>query len=309
MTSSHKSRFVGVALLAIIAPVCIVGACTKDESINADTPMPGATSTADSGGRDVSEVDSGQNRKGCDLKLQGPAMAEIPTETGSYCMDTTEVTQGQYAAFLATKPDKDETYWPPVCKQVREIAFEPLKSQDSSGQGCGKESYDPTVTPAAPVRCVDWCDAQAYCAWAGKRLCGKIGGGYISAPEEVNDPKISMWFRACSQGGTTTFAVGAEDNKALCATSPEQVQQGSSPTCHGSVPPYDQIRDLEGYVVEFEAANPLTEGPLSGSVVVHFSSGSKAFGHADEGCAFSGAMGIDSKGPDKGFRCCVDLAV
>jgi hypothetical protein len=30
-----------------------------------------------------------------------------------------------------------------------------------------------------PITNVDWCDAYAYCAGIGKRLCGKIGGGTL----------------------------------------------------------------------------------------------------------------------------------
>jgi formylglycine-generating enzyme required for sulfatase activity len=83
-------------------------------------------------------------------------------------IDATEVRVKDYLAFLdaavplATQPD--------VC--TWNVSFHPHDS--SSPFGC--TDFDLTQ-PNRPIGCVDWCDAAAFCAWRGKRLCGKRGGG------------------------------------------------------------------------------------------------------------------------------------
>jgi formylglycine-generating enzyme required for sulfatase activity len=66
-----------------------------------------------------------------------------------------------------------------------------------------------------PVTWVDWCDAFAYCAWAGKRLCGAVGGG--TAPfAESDDPGQNQWFDACTTGGTSIYPYGATYEPLTC---------------------------------------------------------------------------------------------
>jgi hypothetical protein len=101
-------------------------------------------------------------------------MVEVTSASGRYCIDSTEVTNAHYAAFLAMSPTPSSG-WPAPVDQGRH-----------------------------PVTFVDWCDAFAFCRWAGKRLCGKIGDG-ANAPADLANAAKSQWFNACTAGGTKAY--------------------------------------------------------------------------------------------------------
>ena len=100
----------------------------------------------------------------CGKGLKGPWMVPMILPTGgSFCADSTEVTRWQYAAFLAARY--------PLSEQPLHCAW--------------NDSYVPwywqeQTRDDLPAVSMDWCDARAYCAWAGKRLCGRVGGGTVS---------------------------------------------------------------------------------------------------------------------------------
>lgn len=202
-------------------------------------------------------VDSGGGRdaaidhlRGCPSNLPGPALVEVPAPNGStYCIDSTEVTNGQYAAFLAAK------------------------GNDSSGQDawCSwNTSYVPndgwpTARDDFPVISVDWCDAFAYCHWAGKSLCGKIGGG-PNLPADTAYAPLDAWYNACSQGGTRTYPYGNGYEPATCNgadnfADPDTAGAtavGAKAACAGG---YNGLVDMSGNLAEWEDSCTDSAGP------------------------------------------------
>ncbi|MBN2194748.1 MAG: SUMF1/EgtB/PvdO family nonheme iron enzyme [Polyangiaceae bacterium] len=181
----------------------------------------------------------------CPVGLPGPAMTEVPKGGGGFfCIDRTEVTNAQYAAFVAAA---DTAGQPVFCSF--NTNFTPQTSTD-----CPSLRYDPTEFPEHPVSCVDWCDAHAFCAWAKKRLCGNVAGGPV-APEDFADATSDQWYRACTGGGDTAYPYGSTHEAARCVDmySPAAypVPIGEFPNCHGQ-DTFADIFDQSGNVSEWE---------------------------------------------------------
>jgi formylglycine-generating enzyme required for sulfatase activity len=164
-------------------------------------------------------------------------MVEIPSPSGKYCIDSTEVTNAHYATFLAGNPSA--VGQPVPC--VWNIDYKP-----SSGWPA------PVDAARRPVAFVDWCDAYAYCRWAGKRLCGRIGDG-PNAPADLANAEKSQWFNACSAGGTKVYPYGSAYVATTCNGSEQgagaAVVVGSLFGCQGGVP---GVYDMSGNVWEWE---------------------------------------------------------
>jgi formylglycine-generating enzyme required for sulfatase activity len=156
---------------------------------------------------------------------------------GTYSIDSTEISNAQYAAFL-------------------EVEFTPENLAVLMPASCGWKTYfTPDVWPEddfdLPVSRVDWCDATAYCAWAGKRLCGAVGGGPADV-DSVQNPQTNEWYRACTQAGMTNFPYGVQYNGDACNTMDaglgSRIGVGSLLTCEGG---YPGVFDMSGNVWEW----------------------------------------------------------
>lgn len=191
------------------------------------------SSAVDSASSDTGGAEAGS---GCVAAIGGPTLVRIdPLDgAGTFCVDRTEVTRGQYVTFLTSGAKSNH----PRC------AF--------------KTSYQPggSWPPRAderdlPVADVDWCDAEAFCSWAGKQLCGARSGGPL-ASSSANDVAQSMLGYACSGGGVKTYPYGnTYDGKAcndLEYDAGGPVAVATIPTCQGGFP---GLFDLAGNVAEW----------------------------------------------------------
>ena len=220
------------------------------------------------------DAEAGEECKGS----KGPA----PVRVGSYCIDSTEVTNADYDEFLAAKAG-DTSGQPSECSW--NVSF----TREFGGPKDG------------PVRAVDWCDALAYCTWAGKRLCGRVGGG--PTPLAVlSNPAASEWFRACSHDGTRAYPYGGTRDANACNTyggsGPAPV--GSFPECEGG---YPGLFDMSGNLWEWEDACEDVDG---GSRCV-LRGGSYAANN-NGACATTAKVRRDrGTTSDITIRCCSDL--
>lgn len=235
-------------------------------------------------------------------------MVAIPTVSGgTMCIDSTEVTSGQYSEFLASAGAAELAAQSPACSwNVTFVPYNLCITGPAVCVGAGCEDH--------PQVCADQCDAAAYCKWAGKRLCGSLAGGALSY-DAFADPTQSMWMNACSAGltlsaptnqypyGNTFDAVACDATPAsgcitdqTCTSTPV----ASHPACVTSGA-YAGVYDLSGSTWEWEdACLPGTNG--DGYCRVR--GGSFQDGSDQLACAADQSLPMFNAYSNIGFRCC-----
>ena len=189
-----------------IAAALAASACGLFPSLDGLTGTPdGAGDSSSSSDASSDVVDATDADAGPCNSLHGPAMVFVPTSSGGFCIDTTEVTTTQYAEFVAAVGQGATVAAPAsgVCQWNTSIA--PL---NTGSYGCTPDWTDPQAHPNRPMACVNWCDAYAYCAWAGKRMCGAIDGGVLPFTTTTIGPTNQMYV-ACTANETQTYPYGS----------------------------------------------------------------------------------------------------
>ena len=236
--------------------------------------------------------DAAPGGAGCPPARGGPRLVKV----NGFCIDATEVTNADYLVFWNAR------------------------RSDASGQipACAwNASFTPEATATAPwppesgrerrpVVNVDWCDAHAFCQWAGKRLCGRVGGGSLPRWQDAIAAAISQWTYACSSGGRNVFPYGDSYDPDACnaqrsvSSATSLVDVGSKPGCRTD----GGVHDLNGNVEEWADACIGTGDPASdacalvGGTAVHRTA-------SDFSCLESAYPGRRSSRFElRGFRCC-----
>lgn len=240
-----------------------------------------------------------------------PQCDPVKTACIAIDMDATEVTREAYKAFLvsigdadgagtpATKPPQQ----PAACKA--NVDFTPAAFWTPSDQANGK----------TPVSGIDWCDARAYCASIGRRLCGRIGGGVLPKADFA-DPGKSEWQNMCSSGGANTHAFGAWKGASseetcngagnwLTTDTPVPVDVGSKTGCVSAAPGYVGHFDLTGNVAEWEDACDASADTGTASDGCRVRGGAfTSETSAQLACGADRVLSRSASAPDVGFRCC-----
>ncbi|MDI3283139.1 SUMF1/EgtB/PvdO family nonheme iron enzyme [Polyangium sp. 15x6] len=217
-----------------------------------------------------------------------PTMVPVASASGNYCIDSTEVTNSQYATWLSSTEANE-------ANQTPECAF--------------NASYVPAsgMMPPAddrPVAFVDWCDAYAFCKWYEKRLCGKIGGGPVPY-SEINSAAVSQWYNACSRSETFIYPYGGSYDPAACNGQDRMVgnavKVATQATCEGGLP---GLFDMSGNVWEWEDA---CDGSFGENDTCRRRGGGYESIASDLDCPTAGGSARSTTNATTGFRCCVDV--
>jgi formylglycine-generating enzyme required for sulfatase activity len=199
----------------------------------------------------------------------------------SFYIDSTEVTVRQYLEFLAATGDEVGCQ-PSVCGW--NTSFSPAPGEV-------------TALSDLPMHYVDWCDAAAYCAWAGKRLCGRIGGGAVPTAS-ADDYDLSEWVAAC--GGPNYNWHPSLDTSGEPAVECNDWTSSRAPagsTCEGS---YPGLFDMQGNVNEWIDSCNGTAGATDSCETL----GGNAISNATGVCHARDPLRRDSRYSFFGFRCC-----
>lgn len=230
----------------------------------------------------------------CGAFLGGPMVA-IPNK--GYCVDATEVKREHYQSYLddvgSTPPPQE-----PRC-EWNTTTLPP------------SYLFTPEATkPEDPIRGINFCQAVSYCNWAGKRLCGKIGGGELD-PASGGDTNVDQFYVACSHDGIQKFPYGVAYVANTCNDSKGnigpngQAGAGSLPGCEGG---YPGLFDMSGNVQEWIDQCELASTPNATQCIMkggcwNFDGGAQSAVH----CSFGQLGSVTGNAPQNGFRCCKDL--
>jgi formylglycine-generating enzyme len=223
------------------------GGASASASTGASTSSTGGAGGSGTAGNGGSSGDGGSGIE-CPQELRGPPMVAIAADP-PYCIDATEVTNADYGEFLTANPF---------------LTDQPAPCEWNDSGKPAELSYGDCMLPvdpgqaqfgAHPVVCVDWCDALAYCAWAGKRLCGGIRGGAASY-DSVTEADGSQWYRACSGGGALAYPYGDTHEEGRCDDASHLPNGITEPVMAAAdcVGGYLGLHDMAGSVIEWEDA-------------------------------------------------------
>lgn len=200
----------------------------------------------------------------------GSEMAYRNVSGHAYCIDKTEVTTRQYGRWLSRSPSVDT--------QVQSCSW-----NKSFAPTC---SFTPDTKPRLPVACVDWCDATAFCASRGKRLCQRV---------KLGENFVDEFIDACKNGTPE----GTLDCKGSGEALTSAVAVGSKPKCTNANGVVDLLGNVEEWTDRCTGAGPARKCEVSGGSYLTHSD--------DYHCSsIKAPLSIRTSRAQTGFRCCAD---
>ena len=132
-------------------------------------------------------------------------------DVAPFFIDTTPVTCGAYAEFIADGGYDDPRWWTAAGWEHRQRAglSAPLYWSRDGGSGSGRcSAVTEPVRPDEPVLHVCWYEADAYARWAGRQAAdrGRVGEGGPVRPGHRPVPPVPVGQRGPGRRRTPTWA-------------------------------------------------------------------------------------------------------
>ncbi len=278
------------------------------------SPATGPAGASDAGSSNLDALVVGETsgdgpvvRSHCPTGQKGASLARVGWADGvAFCIDTTEVTNAEYQAFLDAAADPGAQA--ERCRSWN-TSFAPAPNTFKATNGPGCPAFDPVGRAASPVVCVDWCDADAYCRWAGKRLCERPGGGGVIDP---TDPHGDEWVIACTGDQPRRYPYDNGPVVARCVdrrypqASPDVRPVKEASGCEGGVA---GVFDMSGNAWEWTndcTADPANAPTAAGGDACLPRGGSFSSDVTAASCFDTVAFHRQDLAGDTGFRCCGD---
>jgi hypothetical protein len=211
-----------------------------------------------------------------------------------------EVTAGDYHAFVKafeTAPTKQ----PDVCWWNHAVRPNTVVNDDAgiaTAPECASYDIDTeaSLRPNQPVRCIDWCDANAYCIWAG---------GYMCHGNEGKNEYPVEWRTACATSVGLKFPYGQSfiPNQCLDSTSSPTgpVDVGKKTQCEGGS---KKMFDMSGNVAEWIDCGCEFDQADSTKTDAFYAGGSFKLSGDTVSCGDKRTAPLVSFHEDIGARCC-----
>ena len=290
-------RFAGLVLPVFCVLACQALVGIDDFSSQSPTPAPCAPLPQ------VKEDAAGQSLM---------SRIDLPTST-CFWIDRKEVSVEDYLRWQ-TAVDSSSVSWDSTWCAWKTTRSDPI---DDATDACAAQilAFDlQPFAPSKPMRCVDFCDAEAFCRWSGKHLCHATDALGVQGPRGP----VREWMTACTNGFTTVYPWGSEagSDSERCNTGQSATSCITSRAVCGALPGGEKSKcttpggvvDLLGNVAEWVfSCNLLDANPRqtpTGCMVL-----GGGYDDALDACNIESTLRNDTRSPSLGFRCCADLTL